>query len=962
MKITRLDIYGFGKHENKIIEFGENVNVVFGHNEAGKTTIQQFILQILFGFPQKNSTLLRYEPKSGGKYGGRIHINDCVYGECIIERVRGKSAGEVTVYFNDGTQGGEEELSDLVRHYDRTSFESVFSFSVLQLQGFERMDENELSRTLLASGTTGVDSLLQVEKKMEKEAGDLFKKTGRVPAMNVLLQQLKEMEDDLKKEQHRIAVYAPKMKRIDEIEQRLAVVKKHHDERKSENHNLSLQLQSLPLTLRKKTLLENLTVIKNEHFPSDGIRRYETVRSKWTETDVRLRGVEDEIVFMRERLEQAIDLSTLAEMQRLLALEPEWHEWHANVKTVRDNMEQLHAKKMRLLDRLGVTETERIVTADVSIHKEEQLYEGTQKIAELDRQLEYVDRQLIALEREQQDLQSEHNDLQQNTPSETNQKRVEQWPDMRGKLAEARAYVAMRQKDSADGNKMIILLLMIAAIASVVVGLIEKQWFGIFVGLLIVLGAVLMIVRKRNQSPDDKRIEMMQIIEDVGGQERQMEQLVKEVNDFRSSQLRLEQLIASNERKMTQLGSEYEAFSREREALGNNLRHFFLSYGLDKIPNAGILHEFFGMARSVQEAEREIMLAEKKHVLLTTQISGRTAELKALVTSEIPVDQLYEELRKAYVELRSAEQENERLSNRLDELKKEKSHLHELTVAYKKQVDELFNEASVANENEFYDAQRNFEETQTLTQQVLDVESQLAHFGNLQVSSTIPEQVLKNDLAATQEQMKELEQELEQLIDEKATLKAETDKLLTDDTYQSKQQFFEMKKAEFNEMAHQWSIRQAIVQAIRGMMKELKDTKLPEVLEQAEDLFATLTDGLYTALEITENGLFRAVASDGTRYPIIELSQATKEQAYISLRLSLAMAMESTAPFPLLMDDPFVHFDKERLSRMICIVNQLSEKHQFIYTTCHDKIKEEWTTATIINVSEIGNDKGAIAT
>lgn len=962
MKITRLDIYGFGKHENKIIEFGENVNVVFGQNEAGKTTIQQFILQILFGFPQKNSTLLRYEPKSGGKYGGRIHINDCVYGECIIERVRGKSAGEVTVYFNDGTQGGEEELSDLIRHYDRTSFESVFSFSVLQLQGFERMDENELSRTLLASGTTGVDTLLQVEKKMEKEAGDLFKKTGRVPAMNVLLQQLKEMEDDLKKEQHRLADYAPKMKRIDEIEQRLARLKKHYDERKDENQNLSLQLQSLPLTLRKKTLLDNLTIVKNEHFPSDGIKRYETVRSKWTETDVRLRGVDEEIVFMRERLEQALDLTTLAEMQRLLALEPEWHKWHADLKAVRDNMEQLHAKKMRLLDRLGVKETDRIVTADVSIHKEEQLYEGTQKIAELDRQLEYVDRQLIALEQEQQGLQSEHNDLQQTAPSEANQKRVEQWPEMRGKLAEARAYVAMRQQDSTDGNRMIMLLLMIAAIASAVVGFIEKQWFGIFVGLLIALGAVLMIVGKRRQSPDDKRKKMMQIIENVGGQEGQMEQLVEEVNDFKSSQLRLEQLIASNERKMTQLGSEYEAFSREREALENNLLHFFISYGLDKIPNAGILHEFFSMARSVQEAEREIMQAMKKQDILTNDISERTAELKARVTSEIAVDQLYEELRKTYVELRTAEQENERLSNRLDELKKEKSHLHELTVAYKKQVDELFNEARVANENEFYDAQRNFEKTQALTQQLLDVESQLAHFGNLKVRSDVPEQVLKSDLAATQEQMNELEHELEQLIDEKATLKAETDKLLSDDTYQSKQQFFEMKKAEFNEMAHQWSIRQAIVQAIKGMMKELKDTKLPEVLVQAENLFATLTDGLYTAMEITETGLFRAVASDGTRYPIIELSQATKEQAYISLRLSLAMAMESTAPFPILMDDPFVHFDKERLSRMISIVNQLSEKHQFIYTTCHDKIKEEWTTATIINVSEIGNDKGAIAT
>ncbi len=52
---------------------------------------------------------------------------------------------------------------------------------------------------------------------------------------------------------------------------------------------------------------------------------------------------------------------------------------------------------------------------------------------------------------------------------------------------------------------------------------------------------------------------------------------------------------------------------------------------------------------------------------------------------------------------------------------------------------------------------------------------------------------------------------------------------------------------------------------------------------------------------------------EGRHYPIIELSQATKEQAYIALRLSLASAKGKSAPFPLLLDDPFVHFDEETI-------------------------------------------------
>ena len=71
------------------------------------------------------------------------------------------------------------------------------------------MDEEELSRTLLASGTTGVDSLLQLEKKMEKEMGDLFKKSGRNPEMNVKITELRELEIELKEEQEKVGgVYA----------------------------------------------------------------------------------------------------------------------------------------------------------------------------------------------------------------------------------------------------------------------------------------------------------------------------------------------------------------------------------------------------------------------------------------------------------------------------------------------------------------------------------------------------------------------------------------------------------------------------------------------------------------------------------------------------------------------------------------------------------------------------------
>ena len=128
MKIEKLNIYGFGKHENVMVDFGPGITVFYGLNEAGKTTIQQFILHILFGFPPKNNALLRYEPKSGGKYGGQVHLEMKHMGNALLN----VSAGNQLVMLlsiSKMERRAETRIEMLLRQYDRASFESIFSFS-----------------------------------------------------------------------------------------------------------------------------------------------------------------------------------------------------------------------------------------------------------------------------------------------------------------------------------------------------------------------------------------------------------------------------------------------------------------------------------------------------------------------------------------------------------------------------------------------------------------------------------------------------------------------------------------------------------------------------------------------------------------------------------------------------------------------------------------------------------------
>ena len=617
-------------------------------------------------------------------------------------------------------------------------------------------------------------------------------------------------------------------------------------------------------------------------------------------------------------------------------------------------------KRLRLLDRLGIDESDAIVGADVSIHQEEFLYEQLKTSADMDHQIGYMDRQLSQLENELRDIRNEQHSLQFNSPTEEERRKAEEWPSIRNRLAEAKAYVQMSRSNRGTGNLQMPLLLLLVAVLFSIVGVIGDQWLIVVMGISIAVVAVLVRLRKRGNDPSQQLNEMERFVDDYAGQEAMMEALSEKVKAFEQKQSRLAEAARVIERKMGVLEAEYGALMQEKERLEQSLSSFFLAYGLRKIPNSGILHEFFGMARSLQETERELEEMDRKIETILNHLQHRQSEVAQFMSADVPEASIYEALRAHYLTMKEAAQSFMTLTKQLEEYQMQKQHAEDLVSSLRSQQLELFKEADANSEAEYYGAYDKFQETLTLTQQIEDLDAQLSAHGAVDEDIERSEAELREEVQKTDKALTELEEKMSSLVKEKTTLEVETDKLLTDDTYQSKQQLFEMKKAEFNELAKQWSVRQAIVKAIKGMMEELKEKKLPEVLSNAEKLFSELTGNAYTSLVLSENGLFHAVARNGRHYPIIELSQATKEQAYIALRLSLANAKGKSAPFPLLLDDPFVHFDEERYSRMMKIMERLSVNHQFIYFTCHDKIIEYWTDATIINVSDIGSAKGAM--
>ena len=86
MRFTGVKIRQFGKLKEKEISFAPGINVIYGENESGKSTLHAFLRAMLFGMKRgrgrasRQDMFSRCEPwENPGNYGGILRFESrCV--------------------------------------------------------------------------------------------------------------------------------------------------------------------------------------------------------------------------------------------------------------------------------------------------------------------------------------------------------------------------------------------------------------------------------------------------------------------------------------------------------------------------------------------------------------------------------------------------------------------------------------------------------------------------------------------------------------------------------------------------------------------------------------------------------------------------------------------------------------------------------------------------------------------
>lgn len=951
MHIQKLVIYGFGQHEDITIEMKDGINVFFGWNEAGKTTIQQFVLSVLFGFPLRNQGILRYEPKGGGRHGGQVHINHQEFGNVVIERVKGKSAGDVTVFFEDGNRRGEESLKQVLYRYDRSSFESIFSFSIHQLQDFDKMSEEELSRTLLASGTTGVDTITKLEIRATKEMNALFKKSGKNPEMNLKIEEIRVLDQALKEAREKIDQFEPSISRLSEIDRLLAELKREEHLLKHQHDQLLKYRQAKPL-LEKQLQLENeLSSIEQSSFPAEGIRRYEMIKDSVQELQIKMEQLQLGIQGLGHQSKQSVSLERIQELEDLLSKESEWHHWQIRKQQLTNELEQANREMEQHARLLGIQDEQHlkhVKDMDVSLQREENFQQIMKRFYQAEEEVRFESHSRERIQRESEEVEQRIQQLQSTEPNEAEQKQSGKLQQLMIQLAELRA-----RQDHTSTKLNIPLIVSGLILLATIIGALFFGETGFAVGGVFLAVLVFVLLNKMNPAkPKSFKNDHSKKISLIEQELLKTQQLADQLRVYNDRLIRLVDQRQERQHMLTKSEQNIRAANIKREEENEKINKFLKFYGFDGLLHPQLFPELFKRIRQIQELHHLISRNLKEHQSVLERMKERLIKATQVTGEFLAEQSVYSRLREVIYTLKGVQNEHR------EALKKVGEHTLQLTEKeklFKLQSDDiqtLWGEAQVQTESAFYEADVAYRKKKSLQQDLRMIHEQLYSIGEITFPS-IDEQQQVVDLEQLEMNSNHITKNRNELLEEKALLKQQTSSMVSDDHYGHTLQHFEQKKAELAELAHKWSVNKAVSEAIKQTMHNLKEKRLPFVLKKAQQFFSHLTNKRYDSLEVNEQGGFEVVNHQGIRFRISELSQATKEQAYISLRFALAESLLDTIPFPIIMDDPFVHFDRFRVEQMVQLMTDLKYNHQFLYFTCHEDMTKIWPHAHVIDITTL---------
>jgi uncharacterized protein YhaN len=201
MKLMTLNLKAVGPFTDVVLDLSageQGLHLIYGPNEAGKTSTLRALSHLLFGFPQRSADNFVH-PNEQLRIGGRLQHS----GGEELEIIRRRGQKNTLRAADDSAVVADLYLARFLGSINQDTFETMFGIDHARLTqaGEEiRTGQGQLGELLFAAGA-GLARLSQAQETLRNGLDQLFRPRGQNQQINKTLAELRSVQEELKRGQ-----------------------------------------------------------------------------------------------------------------------------------------------------------------------------------------------------------------------------------------------------------------------------------------------------------------------------------------------------------------------------------------------------------------------------------------------------------------------------------------------------------------------------------------------------------------------------------------------------------------------------------------------------------------------------------------------------------------------------------------------------------------------------------------
>lgn len=989
MRLNHIGITQFGALQNRQVSLSEKgITLIRGHNEAGKTTLLNFLRFILFG--QVDTLLRPYFNLSGEKSGGVLEGSFSDGSSFKLERL-GYKKGKTDFNFQiAGERATEKELYARLSSAGLDLYRNIYAISLRELADYKPIAESGMEEKIF-SEVMGMGSLSpgKARKSIEDQVHQFYKYKGKNQLINNLKQAWLEKNNQAQQLKKNVDHYEELSREIIEKECQLESSENQLEELNKELKTIDSCLKSFDDYLALTDAQKQLEKYPDEELPQEGLSKLNRYEQEIERLENNKKEAEEELHQLKEQLEGIQpDERLVAQEASKEDLEEEagsYTHFLEDKRHLESEIKSLQEEIEGELAYMGIPSVEELSRISAPLETWEEATGWQEKLERRERDYREAQQNLDQKDREIKDLQQQKQQWEAKL-KELDEEKVPEEQELKEKFNRM-SYLEREMDKWNQENARRKLLTMIGGIIGTIVALggvslitfFGWLWPGVVllaVGILVFGGFLLWfkpaepagevqeeLEKEKLQWPItekqllNKRNELNQLSEKAASKteaRKELEKIAQQERGLENS--REEQRLSKEGARKTYEGTwkEWSEFL-SHTGLPSDLKPAEALNRIEKIRQL--------QTHQKDLADKETRLQERKGQIQDFKGKFRKALTDAGKNTELRDDEVSSAFRqwKKEVEenLKEAEQRRH-LEKQIEEKQRQLEKIEQSLTEVNEAINALLKQARAESADDFRKKYQNQEYRAGLKEKIREKQQNLQKYcgGNDPVNDfknywEMGAGQLGASRDSLEEKMANLNQEVKALREEISAKRQEQRELEKQGSLSEVHTEMEQIENQMHEAYKEWLAGKVALEVLNETQAYYQREHQPNVVKQASPYFHAITGGQYTLEVALDEQDIKAVDAIGNTKALYQLSRGTLEQMLLALRLGLIEEYEKNAePLPFIMDDIMVNFDPQRASKAGEAIEKFAADRQVLHFTCHPGLEQLYENAHVVDLEK----------